>query len=385
MALGAGPWRASTLLVICLLGCGADGEPGALSSPLDREPDAAVAADGGLALPWPALRLSAAPFPEDNPPSEAKRLLGRVLFYDPILSGDRATACVTCHSEIWGLGDQLGRSVGLGGVGLIGPGRTGPHVTRRNAQPLWNLAYRTSLFWDGRVQTLEEQVFAPLESEDELARPAADVIADLAQIPEYVLRFRAAFPEAEPAVSQDTFAKALATFMRAYVSDRATYDQYLAGDTRALDASDLRGLALFAELRCHDCHVPPRFDSDRFADRHVPAVPGIEDQGRFEVTSEAEDRGAFRVPTLRNARETGPYFHNGAVARFDDAIRHEVDEQLSLTGHEPLREAQLADLTSFLRRALSDTSRNQFPPSSLPSGLAIPLDGDRFLRGGHAN
>lgn len=363
-----------SLLAASALGCAV--EVGFV--PLDA-PDAGDQADA--ASDMPLVALPAAPFPEDNPPTEAKRLLGRALFYDPILSSDRATACVTCHSEIWGLGDQLARAVGVEGVGRIGPGRTGPHVTRRNSQPLWNLAYRTQLFWDGRAASLEEQVFFPVENADELARDPAALIAELAAIPAYVTQFRAAFPEAEPAVSKDTFAKALATFMRAYVSNRATYDQYVAGDKRALDARDLRGLALFAELRCHDCHTPPRFDSDLFVNRHVPKLDGIEDEGRFEQTGDERDRDAFRVPTLRNVRETGPYFHNGSIASFEAAIKHEVDEQVSITGHDALNDDQLSDLTSFLRRALSDTSRNQFPPASVPSGLSMPADGDRFLRG----
>jgi cytochrome c peroxidase len=363
-------------------GCEVDVDSHALA------PDAGAAAVGddsslaeGSKLPWPEELLAAPQAPADNPPSEAKRLLGRALFYDPVLSRDRATACVTCHSEIWGLGDQLARSVGVEGMGRIGPGREGPHMTRRNAQALWNVAYRSDLFWDGRAGSLEEQVLFPVENAEELARDPDEVIAELAEIPAYVSWFRQAFPEAEPPVSKDTFAKALATFMRGYVSDRATYDQYLAGDGRALSEQDLRGLSLFAELRCHDCHVPPRFDSERYAARHVPNPEAIEDLGRYEVTGAEADRAAFRVPTLRNARETGPYFHNGAVTTFEEAIQHEVNEQLALTGHAALRADQLEDLTQFLRRALSDVSRKQFPPNSVPSGLSIPLDGDRFLRG----
>ncbi|HEX6240702.1 MAG TPA: cytochrome c peroxidase [Polyangiales bacterium] len=360
------------MLLAYAAGCGAELNP-------------ADAPDSGrseaLTLPWPREVLAAPAAPADNPATEAKRLLGRALFYDPVLSRDRATACVTCHSEIWGLGDQLARSVGVDGVGRIGPGRVGPHVTRRNAQALWNTAYRSELFWDGRTGSLEAQVFFPLEAQDELARDPDQVIAELSAIPAYVALFRAAFPRAEPPVSRDTFAKALATFMRAYVADRTPYDQFLAGDTRALSDQDLRGLFLFADLGCHDCHVPPRFDSEHYAARHVPNPEGIEDLGRYEITGDASERGAFRVPTLRNARETGPYFHNGAVTSFEAAIQHEVDEQRALTGHRALRTDELHDLTQFLRRALSDTSRKQFPPDSVPSGLSVPLDGDRFLRG----
>src|SRR5690606_18127341 len=131
---------------------------------------------------------------------------------DPVLSADRATACVTCHSEIWGLGDQLPRSVGVGGVGAIGPGRVGPHRTRRNAQTLWNLAYRESFFWDGSTDSLEAQVFFPLENAEELARDPDDVIAELRHVEAYVQLFREAFPGREPAVSKDTFAEALSVF-----------------------------------------------------------------------------------------------------------------------------------------------------------------------------
>jgi cytochrome c peroxidase len=327
-------------------------------------------------------RLAPARYPADNPPSEAKRLLGRALFYDPILSADRATACVTCHSEIWGLGDQLPRSVGVDGRGAIGPGRVGPHMTRRNAQPLWNLAQRSVFFWDGRADSLEAQLFFPLQSPDELARDPDALLADLAGIDAYVELFRDAFPDQAEPLTRDSFAKALATFVRAYVSDHAPYDQYLAGDALALDAQDQRGLRWFRELGCAECHVPPRFESDRYESRGVPNPEGIADDGRYEQSGDEGERGAFRVPMLRNARETGPYFHNGSVADFDAAIQHEVDLQVRLGLRGALSSAEFADLSKFLRRALTDTSREQHPPDALPSGLSLPLDGDRLLRGG---
>ncbi|HKU44217.1 MAG TPA: hypothetical protein VJR89_38925, partial [Polyangiales bacterium] len=184
------------------------------------------------------------------------------------------------------------------------------------------------------------------------------------------------------AVSRENLAKALATFVRAYVSDRAPYDRYLAGDALALDATDLRGVRLFAELECHACHVPPRFESDRYADRGVPNPEGLDDEGRSEVTQRGADRGKFRVPTLRNTRESGPYFHNGSVASFADAVSHEVERQLQSVARAPLTASELSDLTSFLRRALTDTTRDQHPPATLPSGLPLPPDDTRFLRGG---
>ncbi len=370
-------------LWVVLGGCASSEAPDGPSAPVTR-PDVAI--DGGasdLGLPWPAQPLGPVPYPEDDPPSEAKRLLGRLLFYDPILSSDQATACVSCHSEIWGLGDQLPRAVGVDGKGAIGPGRVGPNMTRRNSQPLWNLGYRREFFWDGRSDSLEHQVFFPLEAREELNRAMAEVIADLNAIPQYQALFREAFPGVEPAISETTFARALATFVRAYVADRTAYDRYLAGEPRALSAQDLRGAHLFAELGCHECHEPPRFESDRYYDRRVPNPEGIEDLGRFEFTGVEADRGTFRVPTLRNARKSGPYFHNGAVRLFEEAVAHEVAEQVALGRRGPLTEDELADLLSFLRRSLTDVSRLQHPPKSVPSGLAIPPDGDLLLRGGH--
>ena len=367
-------------LWVVLGGCASSEAPDGVSEPV-TQPDAGGASD--LGLPWPAQALGPAPFPEEDPPSEAKRLLGRLLFYDPILSSDHATACVSCHSEIWGLGDQLARSVGVDGKGAIGPGRVGPNMTRRNSQHLWNLAYRREFFWDGRSDSLEHQVFFPLEAPEELNRAPADVVADLNAIPEYQTLFREAFPGVEPAISETTFSRALATFVRAYVADRTSYDRYVAGASSALSAQDLRGALLFAELGCHECHEPPRFESDRYYDRHVPNPEGIEDLGRFEFTGVEADRGAFRVPTLRNARDTGPYFHNGAIRLFEEAIAHEVAEQVALGYRGPLTQDEFADLMSFLRRSLADVSRQQHPPKSVPSGLAIPLDGDLLLRGGH--
>jgi cytochrome c peroxidase len=272
--------------------------------------------------------------------------------------------------------------VGVEGRGAIGPGRVGPHMSRRNAQALWNVGLRESFFWDGRETSLEEQSLRPLENPDELNRDPDEVVSELAAIPAYVRLFEQAFPGEAAKVTRENMARALATFVRAYQSNRAPYDQYLRGDNLALSAQDLRGMALFAELDCSGCHVPPRFESEAYADRHVPNPEGIVDEGRFEHTQVAADRGHFRVPTLRNARETGPYFHNGAVASFEDAVRHEVGEQVQAGLRAALSEAELADLVMFLRRALVDTSRQQHPPESVPSGLPIPLDGDRLLRGG---
>ncbi len=375
------------LSVLCLLGCDAIGNASGGQAP-DATDAAAPTGDDAqveLVLPWARSLLPVPPEPRDNPSTEAKRSLGRLLFYDPVLSSDRATACVTCHSEVWGLGDQLPRSVGIEGKGPIGPGRSGPHMTRRNSPALWNAAYRAQLFWDGRVSSLEEQALKPLESAEELARSPDEAVAELASIAEYERLFRAAFPGSAKAVTTQHLAQSLAVFVRGFVSDRAPYDQYLRGDKLALNASDVRGMQLFAEVGCADCHVPPGFDSERYADRHVPNPEQIVDDGRFEHTSDEADRFAFHVPTLRNLRFSPPYFHNGGIETFEAAVAHELNEQVANGQGRALSAAETADLLGFLRRALVDISREQYRPDTVPSGLSIPADGDRLVRGVDAN
>lgn len=302
--------------------------------------------------------------------------LGRVLFYDPILSSDGQTACATCHSEHWGMGDGLPLAIGVGGGTLSGPGRSGENVARRNAPSLWNMASRGALFWDGRASSLEAQALLPLEMPDELGLRVDEALAALADVPEYAARFALAFPEAEQALDADHLAQALATFERTLVSEQAPYDAFMAGDSGALSVSTQQGLALFAELECDGCHTPPAFARDTYANRGIGSA---EDLGRFEISDASSDRGAFRVPSLRNARVTAPYFHDGSVQTLREAVQHEARQQ-ALAGMRELDEAELDALTELLQKALLDISNNPDRPERVPSGLPIPRDGFRIPR-----
>src|SRR5690606_3483566 len=142
--------RASALALACALpACGDGGSSG--PSPAPEVPY------DGPPIPWDYAPFPAIVDPADNPSTPEQVELGRLLFYDPILSRDRKVACATCHSEIWGMGDGLALSVGVDGVGPTGPGRDGPNKTRRNSMTLWNVGLREALFWDGRAGLLEEQ------------------------------------------------------------------------------------------------------------------------------------------------------------------------------------------------------------------------------------
>lgn len=359
----------------------------ALSAPGGGDADAVTVvpeADAAPAdlppLPWPYEPFPEPPTPADNPTTDDKIALGRLLFYDPIVSSDRETACATCHSELWGMGDALRRSVGVDGGLLSGPGRSGPNVLRRNAQTLWNVAYRTTAFWDGRAASLEDQVRFPFEAEAELGRDLEAVIAEMQGIPEYVRLFAKAFPDDAEPVTSTNLERAVAAFERTLVSSRGLYDSYLAGDPGALSDNMVRGMGLFAEEGCADCHVPPLFSSERYADRGVAALSGVEDAGRFEVTGDEVDRGRFKVPTLRNLHDTGPYFHTGAVDTIAEAVAHEVRFSVEHDGARELDDSELEDLVAFIKSGLFDPTRAPDRPQEVPSGLTVPIDGFSLVR-----
>lgn len=299
--------------------------------------------------------------------------LGRLLFYDPVLSSDGETACATCHSELWGMSDGMPTSIGVGGGLLTGPGRKGGTPMTRNAPTLWNVAWRETLFLDGRDTTLEHQVSAPMDSPIELGRSIVDALAELRSIPEYVALFEDAFSDDAEPLNERNLRRALADFQRTLVSDDSLYDAFAAGDSDALSAQMREGMVLFDSLSCNDCHRAPTFDSEAFYDR---GIGDRVDRGRAVVSGDAADAFAFRVPTLRNVRATEPYFHDGSVASLDDAIRHEV----ARSGSEALTEAEHAALMAFIGRALVDRSREPDRPEQVPSGLPVPIDGFRIPR-----
>jgi cytochrome c peroxidase len=275
------------------------------------------------------------------------------------------------------MGDGLAVSIGVGGGLLIGPGRAGPSVLTRNAPTLWNVAFRRSLFWDGRSDSLEAQVLLPLASPIELDRDPAALMEDIAAIPEYATRFARAFPnvagDAGDAVTLAHLQAAIAAFERTLVSDQSLYEAWLAGDGRALTPEVLAGMQVFADAGCPSCHIPPTFDSERFAARNVGAAGS--DRGRAAISEAAEDERAFKVPSLRNLRNTGPYFHDGSVADLGAAIDHELAESGAVVTFDE-RNA----LVAFLTQALVDRSRGPAIPVAVPSGLPVPEDGFRVLR-----
>ena len=238
--------------------------------------------------------------PEDNPYSREKAELGRMLFWDGRLSGSLGVACVSCHHPDLGWSDGKALSQG--------------HRLRsgtRNAPTVMGVAFVQDLMHDGRAGSLESQVLLPLANENELHAGFDRVEERLNAIPEYRERFRQVFGVEQ--ISIDEISKALACFQRTIVPGRSRFDTFLKGRHDALSDQEIRGLHLFrTTARCINCHSGPLMSDGKFHNIGLSFYGRkFEDLGRYEVTKDPGDVGAFRTPTLRNISRTGPYMHNG--------------------------------------------------------------------------
>ena len=311
--------------------------------------------------------------PADNPSTPEKVALGRLLFFDPVLSAENDISCATCHHPDYGFADGLPVASGRGGQGA-GPQREGGVTLARNSPGLWNVTYDSILFWDGREDSLEDQTLVPLTHRDEMgADDEQALLAELAAIPRYVELFSAAFADG---VTLENVQRALAAFERTLISADSPFDRYAAGNVNALTPQQRRGLALFRSgaTRCFECHVAPTFSSVSF---RVIGVPG--DDPGAGATSDVVPDGAFKVPTLRNIALTAPYMHDGSLATLDDVVAfyadgggraHGVENVDHFVSGFELTGQEKADLVAFLL-ALTDESQMPEIPQEVPSGLPV--------------
>lgn len=368
--------------------------------------------------------LGEIPYPPDNLRLPARIALGRLLFSDPILSGEKDVACGTCHHPGFGFADGRQFSAGVSGVGL-GPNRvvstsaiTGQPIELepRNSPTVLNAGFNadeTGLpshlgfqFWDGRVRGLEEQARMPITSRVEMAGDAYpaeaardSVVARLRGIAGYVRLFREAFP-AEAAllaggeiISMDTYGRAVAAYERELVTRNSSFDRYARGENGVLTQEQKLGLELFfTKAGCASCHGGPMFSDFRFHVLGVPqegggkaVIPG-DDTGREEHTASLADRYAFRTPTLRNVELTAPYMHDGALATLEQVVRFydqgaqprhpAVSDALVdplVRGSLSLTDEEVGAIVEFMR-ALTDPGTALDPalltvPETVPSGL----------------
>jgi cytochrome c peroxidase len=246
--------------------------------------------------------------PADNPLTPPKIALGRRLFQDRDLSRDGTLSCAVCHDPSRGFANNR--------VVASGPGGT---TVGRNVPTLINRAYGESFFWDGRAESLEQQVVQPLLNPSEMAMTPDAVIATVRQGRGYTRQFRAAFGRAP---QLDDVARALASYVRTIRSGNSRYDRFRTGVADALTPQEQRGMRVFFGTgRCGSCHSGPNLTDERFHNTGVSFRDGdMLDAGRFIVTRSPADRGAFKTPTLREVARTAPYMHDGSVATLDQVV-----------------------------------------------------------------
>jgi cytochrome c peroxidase len=324
--------------------------------------------------------------PPDNPTTPEKVELGRLLFFDPILSDDNTLSCAHCHHPHLGFSDGLPRSRGRGGVGA-GRERTGGIELTRGAPSLWNTVYNHRQFWDGRAAHLEEQARMVITTPEEVNADPAELVRELKAIPEYRALFDKAFGGKDgESITFKNVTYAIAAFQRTLVSFNSRFDRYAAGDGSALSPQEKRGLKLFLspKTRCNECHGIPVFADRNFK---VIGVPNPKD-GPADVAKPEAARGrgggpngAFKIPTLRNIALTAPYMHNGVFETLEEVLDFyaggggrglglDVPLQDDKIRKFTLTPQEKADMIAFLL-ALTDESAAPEIPARVPSGLPV--------------
>jgi cytochrome c peroxidase len=296
---------------------------------------------------------------QDNPITEEKVALGRMLFFETRLSKNHDVSCNSCHAlDKFGVDGQVfssGHKQQKGG---------------RNSPTVYNAGEHVAQFWDGRAASLEEQAKGPILNPVEMAMPSEKkVIATLKSIPGYVEAFKKAFPGQKDPVTYDNLGRAIGAFERQLVTP-GRFDKFLAGEKTALDDQEKRGLNKFVTLGCTTCHNGPAVGGSSFQKLGlVKAFPNEKDLGRFDVTKDEGDRLKFRVPSLRNVDKTGPYLHDGSVTDLAEMVRIMADHQLG----KPVTDEDVADIVAFLKALTGELPAEYIAAPTLPpSGPKTP-------------
>ncbi|MFN8309322.1 MAG: cytochrome c peroxidase [Chitinophagales bacterium] len=293
---------------------------------------------------WPPPQYSFA----NNPLSESKIKLGRMLFYDPILSRDSSISCASCHTSFnafshadhklsHGIGDQIGT---------------------RNAPALINMAWAKSFMWDGAINHLDVQPLGPISNPIEMNESIAHVVEKLQRSPLYRRLFREAFHN--DSITGEYALKAMSQFLVMLISDQSKYDSVMRHQSQ-FTAQEDRGYALYKK-NCAACHTEPLFTNNNFENNGLPQDTLLRDAGRIKVTQRPEDSLRFKVPTLRNAEFSYPYMHDGRFKTLREVLQHYtsgIKHSATLSTHlqQPilLTENERTDLLAFL---LTLTDRN---------------------------
>lgn len=238
---------------------------------------------------------------------QTREQLGKKLFFDPILSGDKTISCASCHKPEFAFADNAAFSNGVNG-----------QKTGRNTPSAMNMAGRSIFFLDGRAATLEEQALGPIQNPGEMNLPVTQAIERLKNDKEYSSLFKKIF-NAEP--NEKNLGLAIASFERTLETSESRFDKYINGDKKMLTSEEIRGHKIFVEKAgCFDCHFGVDFTADEFRNIGLYNEAELKDKGRFEITKKPEDIGKFKVPGLRNIAVTAPYMHNGMFNTLEEVV-----------------------------------------------------------------
>ncbi len=339
--------------------------------------------------------------PADNPTTKEKIILGRLLFFDPILSGNKDVACATCHHPTNGYAESLELPIGVNGRGF-GRKRSfnQPNdipFTKRNSPTVLNTAFnginvydkyspdKSPMFWDGRVESLENQALEPIKAFEEMRghvysqdQALEVVIERLKGIDEYQDLFKKAF-DVEESVTIVNLGKAIAAFERSLITPNSRFDQYMRGDKSALSISEKEGLDEFKKAGCGKCH-----NGSMFSDFKMHVLGVQENDKLSKIDSGFNNTFAFRTPTLRNLQFTFPYMHNGTFNSLKEILEFYEDlsngkSRNSLVPKDSLDvlvidmdvgAKNMSKIISFLN-ALNDEDFDKSIPDRVPSGLPV--------------
>lgn len=359
----------------------------------------------GAYVSTPPKIVSALPLvvksPKNNPTSKEKIELGRLLFFDPILSGNKDVACATCHHPTTGYAEFRDISIGVNGKGFgtkrIFKSPNSIPFVKRNAHTILNTAFNgidslgqydpntSPMFWDSRVNSLESQAIEPIKALEEMRghgfsdlNVLEEVVTRIKLIPEYQKLFQAAFKGTD-FIKIENIGKAIAAYERTLISNNSDFDKYMRGNEEAMSLGEKSGFELFKEVGCINCHHGPMLSDYKM---HVLSVP--ENDKLDSVDDGFAKQFAFRTPTLRNLRYTAPYMHNGTLPTLEKVLEFYEDLTFNKSRNSNVHESKvdtlaknltlkvkdMALIISFLN-TLNDDSFDKTIPERVPSGLPV--------------
>lgn len=316
-----------------------------------------------LATRLPLKRPFPLHFPEpfflvpDTTPHEPVFMLGRALFYDPVLSADSSVSCATCHQPFAAFA-HVDHALAHGIYSRIGI---------RNVPALQNLAWKKNFMWDGGVEHIDFQALRPITDTNEMAETLPRLLKKLNRSPSYTASFKKAFGDAE--INFQRLLKAISRFTASLISGRSRYDEFLAGRALLSDAEQ-HGLRII-RAKCTPCHAEPLFTDNSFRNNGLRVDSTLLDWGRYRITGIPEDRNKFQVPSLRHVSITFPYMHDGRFRKLKDVLQHYTqssfppgtDPEVLKIG--PLTDVERKDLIAFLL-TLNDPAFLQNPRFANP-------------------